>query len=146
MHRNYLRLFFLFVAVCTVPTSLRAQQRATAAKKLDERMGMKRDSAIAAAIAQISPRRIRETDSALVAFGTRHTMSDTLSIKRGIGAARRYLHRKLSEYSIDCGGCLRVEYDAELIEIRGHPDRPMVNVVNVVAWLPGWDTTRVVVM
>jgi len=146
MHRNPARLFLLVLVASALPLSLMAQQRSTRARTLDARMGLKRDPALAAAIADISPRRIRETDSALVAFGTRHTMSDTLSRTRGIGAARRYLHRRLSEYSIDCGGCLRVEYDPAMIEIRGHPDRPTVNVVNVVAWLPGWDTTRVVVM
>jgi hypothetical protein len=73
-------------------------------------------------------------------------MSDTVSSTRGIGAARRYLFKKLSGYSQACGGCLRVEYDGELMEMRGHPDRPKVNIVNVAAWLPGRDTTRVVVM
>ena len=109
-------------------------------------MGLVRDPALAATIAEISAARIRETDSALVSFGTRHTMSDTVSNTRGIGAARRYLFAKLSGYSKACGGCLRVEYDPALLEMRGHPDHPMVNVVNVLAWLPGRDTTRVLVM
>lgn len=146
MHRNLLRLFVIALAVCALPSWVASQQRSPRARALDARMGLQRDPALMAAISDISPRRIRETDSALVAFGTRHTMSDTLSNTRGIGAARRYLHRKLSEYSIDCGGCLRVEYDEAMIKMRGHPDTPMVNIVNVVAWLPGWDTTRVVVM
>ena len=103
-------------------------------------MGLQSDPALHAAIRTISSDRIRATDSALVSFGTRHTMSDTVSNTRGIGAARRYLHAKLSEYSSACGGCLRVEYDPAMLEIRGHPDRPQVNVVNVLAWLPGRDT------
>ncbi|MDQ3674801.1 MAG: M28 family peptidase [Gemmatimonadota bacterium] len=146
MQRNLLRLLLVFVVVLALPASVPAQQRAPRARTLDARMGLTRDPALVAAIADISARRIRETDSALVAFGTRHTMSDTTSTRRGIGAARRYLHRKLSEYSIDCGGCLRVEYDQAMIEMRGHPERPTVNIVNVAAWLPGWDTTRVLVM
>ena len=73
-------------------------------------------------------------------------MSDTLSPTRGIGAARHYLFDKLTGYSRACGGCLRVEYDPAMIEMRGHPDRPLVNVVNVLAWLPGRDTSRVLVM
>jgi hypothetical protein len=73
-------------------------------------------------------------------------MSDTASNVRGIGAARRYLFAKLNGYSNACGGCLRVEYDPALLEMRGHPDHPVVNVVNVLAWLPGRDTTRVLVM
>ena len=38
---------------------------------------------------EISPERIRATVDALVSFGTRHTLSDTASDTRGIGAARR---------------------------------------------------------
>ena len=112
----------------------------------DITIGLSRDPALAAAIGDISAARIRETDSALVSFGTRNTMSDTLSATRGIGAARRYLFAKLSSYSNACGGCLRVEYDAAMLEMRLHPDRPIVNVVNVLAWLPGRDTSRVLVM
>ena len=112
----------------------------------DITIGLIRDPALAATIAEISAARIRETDSVLVSFGTRHTMSDTMSNTRGIGAARRYLFAKLRGYSKACGGCLRVEYDPALLEMRGHPDHPMVNVVNVLAWLPGRDTSRVVVM
>jgi hypothetical protein len=109
-------------------------------------IGLARDPALAAVIGDISPSEIRATDSVLVSFGTRHTMSDTLSTSRGIGAARRYLLNKLSAYSSACGGCLRVEYDPAMMEIRGHPQRPLVNIVNVMAWLPGRDTSRVVVM
>ncbi len=112
----------------------------------DVTIGLKSDPALAAVIGEISATQIRATDSALVSFGTRHTMSDTTSSTRGIGAARRYLFAKLSEYSRECGGCLRVEYDPAMIEIRGHPERPVVNVVNVLAWLPGRDTSRVLVM
>ena len=112
----------------------------------DATMGLARDPALAAAIADISAAHIRETDSTLVSFGTRHTMSDTVSNVRGIGAARRYLFAQLTGYSKACGGCLRVEYDPAVMEMRGHPDHPAVNVVNVLAWLPGRDTTRVLVM
>ena len=123
-----------------VAPPLFAQRAATIAAAPDVTIGLVRDPALAAAIAEISAARIRETDSTLVSFGTRHTMSDTLSNTRGIGAARRYLFAKLSGYSRECGGCLRVEYDPAMIEMRGHPDHPIVNVVNVLAWLPGRDT------
>jgi hypothetical protein len=53
----------------------------------DVTIGIQRDPALARAIADISAAEIRATDSALVSFGTRHTMSDTLSATRGIGAA-----------------------------------------------------------
>ncbi len=38
-------------------------------------------------VAAVSPQRIEEDIRTLVAFGTRHTLSDTLSTTRGIGAA-----------------------------------------------------------
>src|SRR5256885_13894600 len=65
----------------------------------DVTRGFKRDPALPAAIAEISASQIRSTDSALVSFGTRHAMSDTVSRTRGIGAARRYLYTKLQGYS-----------------------------------------------
>ena len=129
-----------------VAPTLAAQRANNTGALPDVTMGLARDPALAATIAEISAARIRETDSALVSFGTRHSMSDTLSNTRGIGAARRYLFAKLSGYSKECGGCLRIEYDPALMEMRGHPEHPMVNIVNVLAWLPGRDTTRVLVM
>src|SRR6266702_1303199 len=117
------------IAVLLTPTTVLAQQAAPIAAQSDVAMGLKRDPALAATIADISAAQIRATDSALVAFGTRHTMSDTVSNSRGIGAARRYLFNKLTAYSKACGGCLRVEYDPALLEMRGHPQRPVVNVV-----------------
>ena len=113
---------------------------------LDATMGLRHDPALSATLGDISAARIRDTDSLLVAFGTRHTMSDTLSAKRGIGAARRFLFERMSDYGRDCNGCLRVEYDAAQVEVTRHPDRPRVNVVNVLAWLPGRDTGRVIVI
>jgi len=134
------------LALVTIAAPLSAQRNVTTSAVPDVTIGLIRDPALAATIAEISAARIRETDSALVSFGTRHTMSDTLSNTRGIGAARRYLFAKLDGYGKACGGCLRVEYDPALLEMRGHPNHPMVNVVNVLAWLPGRDTTRVLVM
>lgn len=115
-------------------------------ERLDVTIGLKRDPALASLLADVSASRIRNTDSALVSFGTRHTMSDTASATRGIGAARRFLYNRLSEYSRACGGCLRVEYDPAIVEVTRHPARPKVNVVNVLAWLPGRDTSRVIVI
>lgn len=119
---------------------------AMAHEVIDATLGLRRASPISSMLEEISAARIRETDSILVSFGTRHTMSDTTSATRGIGAARRFLHEKLGGYSRDCGGCLRVEFDAAEIEVSRHPDRPKVDVVNVLAWLPGRDTSTVIVI
>ena len=43
-----------------------------------------------AAPAPVSQAELRSTITTLVGFGTRHTLSDTTSETRGIGAARRY--------------------------------------------------------
>src|SRR5450756_719175 len=83
----------------------------------DVTMGLVKDPRITAALAEVSPARIRYTDSVLVSFGTRHTMSDTISDTRGIGAARRFLYNELRALSRDCGGCLRVEYDAYDVQL-----------------------------
>lgn len=127
---------------------LKAAKEAAFAKAaaMDVGIGLSRDPRFVAALADISPSRIRQTDSTLVAFGTRHTMSDTTSETRGIGAARRFLYNELRAYSRDCGGCLRVEYDPYDVTIARFRDRPTARVVNVLAWLPGRDTSRVVVI
>jgi hypothetical protein len=146
MHRLELRSLALAAAFSVTCAPLPPQASVTTVSTSDVTIGLRNDPALQAVIRDISADRIRATDSALVSFGTRHTMSDTLSSTRGIGAARRYLFAKLSGYSSACGGCLRVEYDPAMIEMRGHPDRPVINVVNVLAWLPGRDTSRVLVM
>jgi hypothetical protein len=139
----------LVLSACSTTSGVRVSTTETlppGTERIDITMGLRRDPGISAILDEISPARIRETDSILVSFGTRHTMSDTTSTTRGIGAARRFIYGRLSEYSRECGGCLKVEYDAAMVEVTRHPQRPGVNVVNVLAWLPGRDTTRVVVI
>ncbi|HEY2345173.1 MAG TPA: M20/M25/M40 family metallo-hydrolase [Xanthomonadaceae bacterium] len=52
---------------------------------------------------------LRATITKLVGFGTRHTMSDTVSDTRGIGAARRWVKARFEQIGKDCKGCLQVE-------------------------------------
>lgn len=132
---------WLTAIVLALPEALAAQQGAFSAT-----IGLQRDDRIARALGEVSPQRIRAIDSALVSFGTRHTMADTVSNSRGIGAARRWIHAELSKYAAACNGCLRVEYDPAMIVVDRHPNKPQVNVVNVLAWLKGRDTSRVVVI
>jgi len=56
----------------------------------------------------VSPEAMRATIQALVGFGTRHTLSDTVSNTRGIGAARRWAQARFGEISQGCGGCLQI--------------------------------------
>jgi hypothetical protein len=136
------RLFKAFI--CLYPAVALAQP--SSGNPFSATIGLQRDDRIARALADVSPQRIRAVDSMLVSFGTRHTMSDTVSKTRGIGAARRWIHAELSKYAAACKGCLRVEFDPALVTVERHPDKPQVNVVNVLAWLRGRDTSRVVVI
>jgi hypothetical protein len=81
-----------------------------------------------------SPARLEADVRRMVSFGTRHTLSDTLSATRGIGAARRWVHDEFRRISQACGGCLEVRYVGEVV--KGDPRsriREDANVVNVVA-------------
>src|SRR5207253_6497639 len=89
-------------------------------------IGLTADPRIAAALSDVSAARIRRIDSTLVAFGTRHTMADTVSATRGIGAARRWIHGELSSYARDCGGRLRVAYDPAMVTVERPPQKPSV--------------------
>ena len=55
------------------------------------------------------PAQLRATITALVGFGTRHTLSTTTDPKRGIGAARRWAAGRFAEIGRDCGNCLAIE-------------------------------------
>src|SRR5215469_16295001 len=68
---------------------------------------------LAALAAQVSAERERATDTRLVGFGTRHTLSDTKSETRGIGAARRWVQAQFADLSKACGGCLEIQTPAE---------------------------------
>jgi len=46
---------------------------------------------IAAVVGRLDGARMKQTVEKLVSFGTRHTLSDTTSDTRGIGAARRWI-------------------------------------------------------
>src|SRR5690606_11544388 len=61
-------------------------------------------------VGAVSAERIERDIRTLVGFGTRHTLSDTLSATRGIGAARRWVHDEFQRISQACGGCLEVRY------------------------------------
>ena len=58
----------------------------------------------------VSSDNIKQNIEKLVSFGTRHTLSDTLSKSRGIGAARRWIKSEFDKISETCDGCLEVFY------------------------------------
>lgn len=141
-----LRVAIMCATLCLAAPAAAIAQVGTAGRPIGSTAGMAKDPELALALRDVLPANIRRTDSVLVSFGTRHTLSDTASATRGIGAARRYIFSTLNAISTKCGGCLRVEYDPAMIPLPRAPNHPPVNVVNVLAWLPGRDTSRVVVL
>ncbi|MGB3180253.1 MAG: M28 family peptidase [Cyclobacteriaceae bacterium] len=90
--------------------------------------------------------RIEKDITKLVGFGTRHTLSDTVSETRGIGAARRWIKEEFKRISADCGGCLEVKYVQDTIMNRRRIPGT-VNIVNVIAIQRGTsDPDRIVMM
>ncbi len=82
----------------------------------------------------VSADRIEKDIKTLAGFGTRHTLSDTLSQTRGIGAARRWIKSEFDHISKECNNCLEVFYQKDLVK-KGANQRIVkdVWVVNVVA-------------
>lgn len=82
----------------------------------------------------ISEERLRNDVKTLTNFGTRHTLSDTISKTRGIGAARRWIKGQFETISKNCNNCLEVFYQKDLVK-KGTNKRITkdVMVVNVVA-------------
>jgi hypothetical protein len=79
----------------------------------------------------VSADRIEADIRKLVSFGTRHTLSETESDIRGIGAARRWIYEEFRKISIDCGNCLEVMYVSDTVS--GNRIPTPTEVVNVVA-------------
>ena len=81
-----------------------------------------------------SPERLEADIRRLAGFGTRNTFSDTLSDTRGIGAARRWIKAEFDRISAECGGCLEVYYQKNLVKAAENNRIPQDTwVVNVVA-------------
>lgn len=95
--------------------------------------------------AAASPAELRFTITKLVGFGTRHTLSDTVSDSRGIGAARRWVQARLEAISKDCGNCLEVVTPSQVVSGPRIPQP--TEVVNVVAIQRGnADPNRVILI
>jgi hypothetical protein len=95
--------------------------------------------------ADVSADRIESDIRTLVGFGTRHTLSETESDSRGIGAARRWIADEFRRISADCGGCLEVLTISDTVTGRRIP--APTEVVSVVAIQRGTlDPGRMVMM
>ena len=99
-----------------------------------------------ALVADVAAARIEKDIRTLVNFGTRHTLSETESDSRGIGAARRWVEEEFNNISRDCGGCLEVFTVSDVISGAERIPEP-TEVVSVVAIQRGTlDPDRMVLM
>jgi Zn-dependent M28 family amino/carboxypeptidase len=90
------------------------------------------DSRIYDIVEAPSSDRVERDIRTLAGFGTRHTLSDTTSDSRGIGAARRWVQAEFERISADCGGCLEVETQRFVVSGESRiPDA--TTIVNVYA-------------
>lgn len=86
-------------------------------------------------IANVNADRIEADIRQLANFGTRHTMSDTKSDTRGIGAARRWIKSEFETISTACNSCLEVSMQRTLVKgdekTRIPTDTEVVNVLAI---------------
>ena len=80
-----------------------------------------------------SAQRIEKDIRTLADFGTRHTLSDTVSQVRGIGAARRWIKSEFEQISKDCNNCLEVSYHKGLAKKDDKRITKDTWIVNVLA-------------
>jgi hypothetical protein len=98
------------------------------------------DPLIRKLVASISEERLSALVQKLAGFGTRHTLSDTDSPTRGIGAARQWIFDELTRSSPR----LQVSFDTHKLARQGRITRN-VDIRNVVALLPGKSLRRIYV-
>lgn len=88
--------------------------------------------------ASTSGERLLADVQTLAEFGTRHTLSDTESDDRGIGAARRWLKAEFERIAAEVGrNDVVVEFETHLVRADGRRIARDVDVVNVRCTIPG---------
>ncbi len=95
-----------------------------------------------------SAQRIEKDIRKLVSFGTRNTLSDTISNERGIGAARRWIKHEFEQISKRCNECLDVYFQRNIVPEGTSRRLPKeVEIVNVIAIQKGTEySDRYVIM
>jgi hypothetical protein len=95
---------------------------------------------VEALLGEIDGARLKRTVETLAAFGTRHTLSDTTSPTRGIGAARTWIEAELRRYASEPGARTDQPLAVTRDSHRQPPARRIpqeTEIVNLVAELPG---------
>jgi hypothetical protein len=93
-----------------------------------------------------SATRLQGDIETLAGFGTRHSLSDTESDSRGIGAARRWIKAEFEAISAGCGGCLEVLMIGDTVSGENRIPDP-TEIISVIAIQRGsTDPNRMVMM
>jgi len=99
-------------------------------------------------LGEISEANLRRSVETLVGFGTRHSLSDTVSAKRGIGAARRWIKGEFDRYAKQAKGRMDVAFDEAIVppSTRGPHPREIVNVSATLHPASAIDSSRVLIV
>lgn len=99
------------------------------------------DPEIRKMITEVKSENMEATVKKLVSFGTRHTLSDTKSSTRGIGAAQRWVKSEFDNYALASNGRLTSIIDYFTIKADGRRIKNDSQFGNVMATLKGTDAT-----
>jgi len=99
------------------------------------------DPEIKKMITEIKAENLETTVRKLVSFGTRHTLSDTKSKTKGIGAAQQWVKSEFDKYALESGRRLTAEIDYFEVKTDGKRINKDSKLGNVMATLKGTDPT-----
>jgi hypothetical protein len=99
------------------------------------------DPEITKMITEVKAESLENTVKKLVSFGTRHTLSDTKSKTRGIGAAQQWVKSEFDKYARESNGRLTSKIDYFTIKADGRRIAVDSQLGNVMATLKGTDAT-----
>jgi hypothetical protein len=110
-----------------------------AANNLNAQTIIQRDAEIEKMVKEVSPDSLQYYIKAMVAFGTRNTLSTQTDVKRGIGAARNWVLNKFNEFAKQSNGRLSAFIDTTTLQPDGRRVDAPTLLGNVVATLKGTD-------
>ncbi|MBP4139255.1 M28 family metallopeptidase [Flavobacterium geliluteum] len=97
------------------------------------------DPEIKKMITEIKAESLEATVKKLVSFGTRHTLSDTKSKTKGIGAAQQWVKSEFDQYALQSNGRLTSKIDYFTVKADGKRIKEDSQLGNVMATLKGTD-------
>ncbi|PRZ20656.1 M20/M25/M40 family metallo-hydrolase [Flavobacterium granuli] len=100
-----------------------------------------KDPEISKMITEVKAENLETTIHKLVSFGTRHTLSDTKSKTRGIGAAQQWVKSQFDKYALESNGRLTATIDYFTVKADGKRIATDSQLGNVMATLKGTDPT-----